>query len=157
MKRQGQIWSLDFIVSLAIFFFAITLVYVFVIQNTESDSETISELSQDAHSISTVLLSQGVPANWTVNTVVIPGILSSQNNISHYKFQELAQVYAASNIQFKQLLGTRHNVFLEHLYLNSSTIQSLGLKPTEADFLVQSTRYVVYNETITKLRVLVWS
>lgn len=74
-RPDAQAFAPDFIVAFVLFFVGL-LIGIKLIINIFSN-ETFTELSDDAASISDLLLTEGYPSNWTDTTVLRPGLLSA--------------------------------------------------------------------------------
>ena len=109
--RKSQVWSLDFIIALAMFLAALIMFYKYS-ANLTAPQNTLSDLVMDAKSISGSLLSAGYPLNWGVGNVVTIGITNSQK-INSTKVQRFS--YIPYN-QTKKLLNAKNHylVFFEN-------------------------------------------
>lgn len=90
MKR-GQAWYIDYI--LATFIFVIGLiVYIEFESNISQEEEgTLNELVFDSETLTNNLMSEGVPRNWSVSDVNIPGLLSNKS-LDRIKYNSFTQL-----------------------------------------------------------------
>ena len=152
-KKKAQVWYIDFMVGFLILIIAIVIYYQYqdnLSNEFESDWE---EMIIDSKSISSSLITQGYPSNWTNDTVEIIGLTDGNYRINSTK------VMAFKNMTYKStksLLRTRFNFyfFLE----DSEGVKSydVGLNATDSKFLVQTTRFVLHNSSIHKMVLYLW-
>ncbi|OIO65408.1 hypothetical protein COY28_02010 [Candidatus Woesearchaeota archaeon CG_4_10_14_0_2_um_filter_57_5] len=169
MHKTAQTWTLDFIVSVALFM--LTLLLVARLLTNTLEEPTFPRMSRDAMVISSHLMSEGIPSNWTNDTVIIPGLLSNgQLNTTKW-----AQLHDLPYDTLKDLFHTPYDIAL---YLqNASGIINLSvcalghetgygyqtgygdacaIYPPEARNLASVTRLMVYHNALVELHLYVW-
>ena len=157
VTNKGQVWYFDFILSLIIFFAASMILFQYVFNQKQASPVLSQELAIDAITASSLLVSDGIPTNWTLASVEIPGILSGHYNVSMDKWNALEGIASVSPTQFKSLLRTRFSPRILLQELNGSVAASIGASPSNEKHLVQVTRIVIRNESIMRLQVILWS
>lgn len=161
--NKGQVWTTDFIVGFLIFAVGAILVSR-MIMNSMADNNFL-EVKRESEKISEYLMSEGVPENWTNNTIVRAGLLSYDRLDTRKlsEFQNLtyedSQLYLGTAYDY-QLLFRKENETLNisrcgygAASMNNCT---LNLSEVEYDDLVKTTRLVLYNHSIIKMVVYVW-
>ncbi|MBI4175675.1 MAG: hypothetical protein HY518_00585 [Candidatus Aenigmarchaeota archaeon] len=161
---KGQIWSIDFIMSMIVFFLAIALIlfaWDYAIVQNESQvsfhgAESLALSVSDA-----LVRTGGIPEGWDSSSVQVIGLASDENIMDPGKVDEFLDVdYNTS----KRLLGIgRYEYYFEVMYANNSVLQdppgrnlTKGLYPANATVVVPVERYVLYNTTISKLEFILW-
>lgn len=81
--KKTQIWYLDFILGLSIFFLILIFVFNFILQQNNQNDD---KLKKEAEKISNYLVSEGLPKNWTIENVSIIG-LAKENEIDINKLE----------------------------------------------------------------------
>jgi|GEM_PF-5351630 len=154
--RAGQTWSIDFAVSLVIFLIGVFLLVTFLFNIEHSGRNDLQDQASEALQASTLLLTQGIPSNWTDATVVVGGILDDTDLIDEAKWTRL-QSLAANNVSiFKHALGTRFKLQINLLNKTGSVLDSIG-SLGDTNNQVQVLRIARLNQSIVRLQVIAWS
>lgn len=152
-SRKSQVWYIDFMVGL---FIVSMIIFVFFRYYgnliDESDSEW-QELIIDSKAISSYLVSSGAPADWTNDTVEVIGLTDGNYRINFTKLSRFANM---SYKQAKDLMRTRFDFYFFLQSPNGTAINPVGLNATSPFFLVQGTRFVIYNSSIYRMVVHLW-
>ena len=167
MKRKAQVWSLDVIIGVSIFLAALVLFYVYAINFSDSNRETLIELKNDGVYVSSNILSQGSPQNWNLTNVDVPGI-SMKNRINQSQLDLFYQLTLQDYNQTKRLLNTRFDMyffFTNPLIANGTLIDGIG-KPglnrttiftqENPKRILKVNRYVIYKNDATIMTVYLW-
>ncbi len=134
--------------------------------------DTLSDLLVEADALSSSLLDEGFPANWTVGNVVSPGVTNGRNRIVISKLSDFSALdYASTRTQF----GIRnHYLFyfegrdgipLEmelsggpQTYFGKPGVTAMTLETDEpVKDIVAITRYVVADSDVVRMQVLLWN
>lgn len=171
---KGQMWLSDFTISLLIFTVA-ALIAVRIIMNSFSVNSDFAKLKIDGSKISEILLSEGYPVNWTNDTVIRPGLLTSdrlditkvrnamnQSYINYssmmpklqtsYDFLVIFQEPGGEIINFGSASSPSYSIGNPLVSVNSTDV----LFSSGYDDLVRLTRLVVYDAKIVRMTVYVW-
>jgi hypothetical protein len=89
MNRKGQVWTTDFLIGLGLFIIIIFVVLKVLMGMNITDEKP--KTYDDAVHLSSQLLTQGYPKNWTNNTVIMPGI-AKDNRINITKLDEYSKI-----------------------------------------------------------------
>jgi len=109
-KKKAQIWGLDLMIALVIFFAAILVFYYYSVNFALPKSE-IARLVEESVVLSNNLLSEGFPSEWNKDNVQQLGILSS-DRINKTKLTAMAELAESDYVKTKSLLNTRHDYFI---------------------------------------------
>lgn len=102
--KKSQVWVSDYTIALLLFTLA-ALLSVKIIVNNFSTNTAFEELKSDASEISGIFLSEGYPSNWVNESVIRPGLLTS-NRLNSSK------IVNAMNMSYSSLkpkLQTRYD------------------------------------------------
>ncbi|MCD6464636.1 hypothetical protein J7L02_03900 [Candidatus Woesearchaeota archaeon] len=163
--RKSQISSLDLMISLLVV--SIVLIFSFKQLFNVLQSNEFSKLSREAASISSYLLSEGYPKNWTNETVVRIGLLSNNRiNVSKLNtflsmdynktklylnaFHDYAVVFSNASSPLTSIGCGKAPAYINPCNITQS-FQSLNLKN-----LVIVYRLAVFNHSIVKVTVYEW-
>nr|MCK4930326.1 hypothetical protein [Nanoarchaeota archaeon] len=103
-NKKSQVWVSDYTISLLLFILA-ALLSVKIIVNSFSTNTAFEELKTDASKISEILLSDGYPSDWTNESVIRPGLLTS-NRLNSLKVERAMNM---SYSLLKPKLQTRYD------------------------------------------------
>jgi len=142
---KGQAFTMDFFIAIVIFCAVISFFIILMPKQSEFGS-----LQKQADDLSEMLLTKGVPENWTVENVIIAGI-SENNRIDPEK---LSQLKSISYERQKSIFALKNDFFVE--FGNDVLIDSIGRPPLNPRNLAVVTRIVIYNNTLTKMKVEVY-
>lgn len=102
--KRGQVWFIDYMVATVIFIIAILMYYGINENLTQKDEVELKELALEISSMSSGLLTEGHPHNWSSTNVERPGLLTE-------KRLDLEKYYQFANLNYntaKYLFGTTH-------------------------------------------------
>jgi len=151
--KKSQVWYLDFMVGVFIFVTLIVIYYQYY-GNFVDDSEVEwQEIIIDSKAISSILISAGYPADWTNDTVSVIGLTDGNYRIN---FTKLARLKNMSYKQAKDVMRTRFEFYFFIENQNGTVVDSAGMNATDHLFLVQTTRFVIYNSSVSKMVLHVW-
>jgi len=155
-SKNGQVYYIEFMITLVVMIIALVIfIRTFVNVN---ESAGYDDLSIQADSISTQLMSEGLPANWTKSNVEKIGITNSQSRIQESKLLNFANMSYQTT---RQKLNTNYNyyVFLENSTGSRILIagkQGVGLMGNQSKTVVKVTRFPIYKSDIVRMIVYVW-
>jgi len=173
-RGKAQVFYTDFMVGVLIFIFAL-LIYIAYISNfTQRDDNKLNELVTSISTVSSSLISSGVPDDWDYGNAERIGLTNDNHRIDLDKLDSFQDMNY--NIS-KKLLPTKFNyvVFLEDndgavIPINSKC--SIGRPEVVADYsdlcavpnmslvdvknIVTDTRLVIYESKITRMRIYLW-
>lgn len=158
-NKKAQVWGLDLMIGVMIVLVGIISIYFYTI-NVFGDSQTILKgIHYDGDLISTQILSEGSPPNWTNENVRIPGILTN-DKINQTK---LDRFYNHSNNNYrelKQLLGTTYEFYFNFSEIEVShigKIKGIGKEINNPDNLIKLERYTLYKNKPVKFNLYIWN
>jgi hypothetical protein len=162
-NRKAQVWTSDFIIGFMIFAIGALLASRFIIHSVNQDE--FLTIRVEGESVTDALLSEGLPTNWTNESVSKIGLTTSNRlnvtkvsnfyNISY----NYSRVFVSSNYDFLLFFeynGTVLNITrcgYGAIEVVNCTINISGL---EYNNLVKTTRLVVYNHSIAKMVLYLW-
>lgn len=140
---KAQAFTMDFFIALVIFAFIISFFIIFQPKTSGFDF-----LQKEADSLSETLLSEGIPRNWTIENVIVPGI-AKNNRIDNNK---LNLIMSINYNELKNLLSLKNDFYVEF----ESSNYSFGRKPVNAKNLASISRVVILESNLTIMRVEVY-
>lgn len=158
-KHKGQIWSIDFIVSVVIFIIMITaLFFSFDILSRDAQKQNELLLMQDLvlEVTESLVRSPGYPLDWDNETVGIIGLARDENVLDQNKVMEFLNVSYNSSRAFLSMTYYDFNFSIE--YLNGSVMNldgfdiSKGIDCSYASDVLAVNRFVILNGSISKLK-----
>lgn len=157
-SRKGQVWGLDLMFGVIIILAGIISVYLYAINLFGSSETSLNEMHYDANLVSSQILSEGYPVNWTEADVKIPGILTD-NKINQTK---LDQFYFFSENDYealKSILGTTYDFYFNFSDLQITgvgAISGIGLEIDNPENLIFLERYTIYQNKLTRFDLYIW-
>jgi hypothetical protein len=162
-NKKAQVWTIDFVIGLLIFL-VLLFTAIALIRDYVNEKDTYSDVKKEAQHVSSILVSEGLPSDWTNDTVTLPGI-TNNNRVNLTKLTEYDNLsYAHSKI----LLQTKGE-FIFYFYNGSSIINQtkcfrgynltsgcIFSAPANAKNLATMERFVILNSKIVKLVVVSW-
>jgi len=152
-EKKSQVWYIDFMVGIMIFIMVILIYYQYYGNLVDESEAEWQEIIIDSKSISTSLISAGYPADWTNDTVEILGLTDGNYRINSTKWLQLKNMTYA---QSRDVLKTRFDFYLFLQADNGTVLDSAGLNATDPNFLVQTTRFVIYNSSVHRMVLHIW-
>jgi hypothetical protein len=164
-NKKAQTWYVDVMVGIAIFILAFTILMKSYVNLSPQDN-IIGGVKSEAILLSEILLSEGIPTDWNQINVIQPGIIKN-NRIDEEKVHKLKEIDYNS---LKVLYPLRYDyyVYFENkdglVLVNGSygfgkpgiTKENL-LSLESPKNLVRISRVSIYNSSIVRMVVLVWS
>jgi hypothetical protein len=152
-KKKAQVWYLDFMVGLIIFTIMVIVYYQYSGNfSAEADSEW-EEMMVDSKSISSSLMSEGIPSNWTGQNVTSLGITDGNYRINSTKLSQFGNM---SYVDAKTKFRTRFDFYFFLEDANGTKYNEVGLNSTSSKFLVTTTRFVIFNSSIKRAVLHLW-
>ena len=145
-QKEGQIFTADLIIGLfiaTVAFLALTLYTTGKAAPMRDDSERVS-----------TLMTPGVPVDWNLTTVIIPGFLTN-DRFDPVKINAFASLTLA---QQHTLLGIRSNHRIR-FYQGNTTLplcSACGVDPVNASDILPIRRYGIWNGSIVTMEVLLY-
>ncbi len=165
-KKNGQVWTIDFLVGLTLFII-VSLITVKIAISAYPSQDNI-QVYRDAVHLSDALLSQGYPINWDTNTVLLPGmgynnridttLLVKFSDLDYYRTKTLLHV--DSDYIFFIHNGT--NVLTgERCVYGYNITTDVNCTPllTTIDYanLAKIDRLIIYNSSVAIMTVYTWN
>ena len=152
-QKKAQVWYVDFMVGLLILITTLLIYYQYQGNlSGEFDAEW-QEMILDSKTITSSLITAGYPINWTNETVSVLGLTDGNYRINSTKIDQFSNL---SYKRAKELFRTRFNFLLFIEDGNGTVHYETGLNATNHSFLVQSTRFVIYNSSINRMVLQLW-
>ncbi|MBU0666722.1 MAG: hypothetical protein KKC26_05150 [Nanoarchaeota archaeon] len=165
LSKKAQLWMTDFIIGFLILSLGITFFVKFA-YDTMSEDKFLA-VQKEAGMVSDFLLGEGVPSNWTNETLVRIG-LYTKNQLNKTK---VLNFYNLDYNDTWTYLSTNHDYFL-FFQKNNSVINisrcgygnpevsydncTIDLSLLEYENLVKINRLVTFNKTIIELVLYLW-
>ena len=148
LNRKGQVWFVDFMVGVLIFVFMVTIYFSYVNTSEYSDDTIMPSLIADSKKVSSVLVTRGYPLDWSLSNITQVGLTDGANRID---FDKLESFNSLSYNSRKEYIHTTKNYYFYLEYINGTRFNILGDQGNTSNYLVQSSRYVIYNNSIVKM------
>jgi hypothetical protein len=154
LKKKSQIWYFDFVIALSMFTLFMIFSFKYITDTTiiyEKDSNVMIE---EADRLSESLLSEGIPKNWTVDYVVLPGLISDfELNLT--KLENLANLTTEDYENVKEIYSLKSDFIIyfqnktDVVTLTSSDIGKPGhdlaaVEALDTEEIIRVTRYLTY-------------
>ena len=164
---KAQVFSLDLIIGIIIFGSAILIYYKTTTNLSDQDEALLDDLLIDAKTISSSLMSQGYPYNWSKDDVVRIGI-SNDNRINETKLEQFSMI---SYKESRKLFGTVYNYYIffrdrnNNILRFNESLEGIGkadVNSTNIQIvenpkkLVKITRLVIKDLDIAKMVIYLW-
>jgi len=164
---KAQVFSLDLIIGVIIFGSAILIYYKTTTNFSDQDEALLDDLLIDAKTISSSLMSNGYPYNWSKDNVSRIGIITN-NRINETKLEQFSMI---SYKESKKLFGTIYDYYVFFMGRNNNIIpfnESLegigksGVNSTNIQTvenpkkLVKVTRLLIKDSDIAKMVIYLW-
>lgn len=151
--RKSQVWYIDFMVGIFIFVTIIVVYYQYYGNIVDESEAEWQEIIIDSKAISSSLMSAGYPLDWTNDTVGVVGITDGNYRVNITKLQRFKNM---TYNQAKDAMKTRFDFYFFIEDQNGTMIDSAGLNETDPSFLVQTTRFVIYNSSVSRMVLHIW-
>ena len=158
MNNKAQVWYTDFMIGILIFVIVIFIYYEYANNLNQDPGDITSDLLMEAKAISSSLITQGNPVNWSQNNVNIIGLTDGSQRLIQEKLDMFANMTYGET---KTKLRTPYDYYVYLEDIDGSIIQingeqGIGLNATDFDNLVSITRVVIYNSRLVSMVVQVW-
>lgn len=164
---RGQIWGLDLITALLIFFMGLFFFYFYILTPSNDSQPVLDKLSREGNFIADKLMSEGVPSNWTTSTVIEPGIVDD-NKVNETKASMFYNLSLSDYTSLRHKFKTDYDFYFylsEPINVSEIFVDGIG-KPginrtnlrevANPENIVRVERVVLYNNKLTKLNIFVW-
>lgn len=160
---KGQIWSIDFAVSVVIFVGTlVSFLFTFNLISTDAAKQSDLSLMQDLslEATESLIRTRGIPPYWTNITVQVIGLAVEENVLNGSKLLHFMNIdYNQSKVLLS--IGNYEYYFsLEHpngtVVTFQGTALSKGQNYTNATTIVLTERYVVFSG-INKVKFILWN
>ena len=151
--RLGQVWSLDFVTSLVIFFLVIVpLFFVWNYVNFQNiEQRTMNEIEVLALTISDSLIrTKGIPENWDASYVEVIGLAEEENILNVTKVSNFISIGNSNYNVTKNVLVGKYDFFFSVTDINGTQYGKIGSKPPDKT-VVPVERYCSYNGRMVKV------
>jgi hypothetical protein len=183
--RKGQVWSYDLIIASIVFVMAMAVLAFFWWSVRTNMSEDKEAIIRESFKVSDVLMSPGIPQNWSMlvnlsdqstwSNVQEIGLAESWTNgsISADKLYKLINMSSANSSIVQNKLRSRYNFYLQFVFRNTSNNnleQPLLMNktaivagdnplynPATVQAIAKDDRIAVYNNSIVIMRLYLWS
>lgn len=155
LTHKSQVFGFDLMMATILFLVGITAIYVYAINFPEA-GETLDSLFYEGNLISSLILSEGLPSNWSLADVEIPGILSNKK-INQTK---LDAFYNTSYADLKKLLGTKNEFYFNFTGMEITglgLIAGIGNYNGNPENLIRIERFTIYKNKPVKFTLLIWN
>lgn len=162
---KGQMWSMDFAVSIVIFALMIGIVifaWNYAIRNS-ADQVNLNILENDVIMISDTLVRvPGMPEDWNESSVRVLGLAEEENVLNKTKVLQFVNM---DYNQIKILLGIANREFYFEMRYPNNTVMDIGgtslnkgIDPVgqNSNVVVPVERYVILNGNIAKMEFFLW-
>lgn len=158
IKKKAQGWGFDVIISVVIFSIGIMGFFLYSLNYNTSSEEILPLMNYDADIVSSFILSQGYPVDWTETNVVSLG-LTTDNKINDTKLERLYNLNRTDYEKTRRLFSTKYQYFFnfsEGMYVNGNLVDGIGAKPINQKDLIRITRFTIYKDRPVSLNVYIW-
>jgi hypothetical protein len=149
LNKKAQIITTDFFIGFGLFIILAIIIAVFlsIYQiNLANNLEYNNMLSKSLHATEMLTRTPGYPINWTNDTVIIPGLISTDRNLSEHKMNML---FNTSIPDLKRMFKTsQYNISIVLKYTDGSDIESLS-DIGEFKKVALARGFLIYNGTNT--------
>jgi hypothetical protein len=168
-NKRAQSWYIDFILGALIF----TGAFFLMLKYMPSSNNSLFDATLDAEILSDVMISEGLPKNWTedTNNIIKLGLTtggkidgdkwSNLSSLNYKKAKDLIPVSADFLIYLTYVNGTKIQVnngpiFIGKDGMNESVTDENIVELFDPDSIVSLDRYVAYEGKIVIMNVIVW-
>ncbi len=173
-SQKAQVFYTDFMVGLLIFAVALLIYIAYVSNYSVKNDGNFNEIVTSISTVSSSLVSAGVPSNWNLNNVESIGLTNNDHRIDADKLENFQDMNYNTS---KKLLSTKFDyvMFLEDnsgVVLSINGKCSIGRQELIADYfgncsapnmslvaasnIVSDTRLLIYESKITRLKIYQW-
>lgn len=159
MKKRGQVWYTDFVIGVLVFSIMVVAYFYYVEHQEASDQNLENYLLSEAKSISSYLVTEGYPEDWTASNVSTVGLTNGKQRIDDDK---LAEFNSWTYDERKANLHTtkEYYFYLQHLNGTIYNRQCIDM-PTCTDwngseYLVSHERLLIHDSKIVRMKLYIY-
>jgi len=178
--KKGQVWSYDLIVGSILFVIAMGVLAFFWWSARTNISENKDAIVREAVKVSDVLVSPGIPTNWSAS--VDPANVNTwaglqqiglaedwdTNVLSVDKISKFMQMSLVDYSLLKTKLRSRYDFYMELTFYNDTSEEAVKMNganitagrqfdESTAKTIAKSDRVVIYNKSLVMMKVYMWS
>lgn len=160
--NKAQVWGLDLIVALIIFFAGIISIYYYSINLSSEAEENLDSLLYEGNLIASNLFSEGNPSNWSglsVDEILMPGILTD-GKIDDEKIILLNNFLISDSKKIKTKLNTQFDFCFKIIdsSFSSQFPEGICTASFSSDVAnnVKITIFSIYKNTPRKIELNIW-
>lgn len=157
-SKKAQIWGMDLMFGVIIILVGIIGIYFYSINLFGNSETSLNEMDYDANFVSSQILSEGYPIDWTNEDVKVPGILT-ENKVNQTKLDRIYNFSQNDYEELRQILGTTYNFYFNFSDLEITdigNIAGIGKEINNPENLIKLERYTIYKDKITRLDIYIW-
>lgn len=109
MNSKAQAWFTDFIIGMSIFILFLIIYFSHTSNLSKREIKAFDDLTSDAKSISSLLVLEGYPANWTISNVQRIGLTNNDQKINQNKLDLFFNLSYGGR---KSLFNTQYDYFV---------------------------------------------
>ncbi len=162
-SRKSQIWSLDLVVGILIFLGALLVFYKYSINTLDYGGEDESNLLLDAKLMSSYIMSEGYPADWSVGNVTLIGLTKDGVRIDPDKVAYFSSIAVSNYTISRRLLSTSYDYLISFEDKEGSPVVINGVSSIGKNFsaeeheeLIKVERLAIYDSGIIRVLVHIW-
>ena len=162
MGRKGQIWSMDFTVSLMIFLtalFSVMFAWNYISLDT-LETQTMKDMQLKALALSDSLIrTPGLPSDWGQGDVQVVGLAREENVLNATKVDYFVSMSIYDYDRLRGLMDIGfYDFYFEVSDINGAVYQNTTIPISNTSVIVVPIeRYAVYNDRIVKVRFIMWT
>ncbi len=156
--KRGQAWGFDLIIASTLFLGGIITFYLYSLNISEEADTNLNKLTYDGNIITNILLSEGVPSNWTESNLIYPGLLS-KNKINQTKLDMFYSLSVNNYDTTKAIFNTEYEYYLffsQNITVNGVQIEGIGKAPVNPRNLIKIERITLYKDQPAKMNLDIW-
>ncbi len=159
-NNKGQVWGLDLMMASIIMIVGIIAIYIYAINFSNTSENILEEMFYQGNLVSSLILSEGSPENWTDENMEIPGILSN-NKINQTKLNLFYNI-TNNNSEYKnikRILVSSYDFYFNftNMETHGNPISGIGKIPDNPENLVKVERITIYKNKPTKFSIYMWN
>ena len=77
LLKKSQFWYYDLVLGIFIFSIVLVMAFTFIKDNSLLLQRESESFIRDAEKLSELVLSEGIPSNWSSDHVLVPGLVTS--------------------------------------------------------------------------------
>jgi len=165
LNKKSQAWGIDLMAAMVIFIVAITVFFVYSLNQSGEVRSIIEDLSYDGKIFSNDLLSEGYPDNWDENDVIKIG-LTNDGKINDTKLERFYNFSQNNYLRTKVVFNLKYDYYFfleDNMTIGSLEVEGIG-KPgitksyieNNASNLIKVTRLMVYENKPVTAYIYIW-